>query len=242
MKDISKKIKNPPAQEDHFNEAPQEVNPMKDLLDQLKELSEAANPPKKVWKDKPNTQGSGLVPNAQPFRPRNTQAPLPGNYQPYVPAQPYPGPPSKCYYCFENFHSLKICRYLAEDMEKKILSRQGLNFLYPNFQREPSDGTSSPKDLIREFDKEQKEIPNKIIEKEKPPSIPEYQKVVELKKEEKEFLFVQVELWSNWEPPTVSSPTEMLETHAALRKTKKQLANQESQNKEDSPGKKPILP
>ncbi|MBW0569721.1 hypothetical protein O181_109436 [Austropuccinia psidii MF-1] len=242
MKDITKKIKNPPAQEAHVNEAPKEVNPMKDVLDQLKELSEAVNPPKKVWKDKPNTQGSGLAPNAQPFRPRNTQAPLPANYQPYVPAQLYPRPPLKCYYCFENGHSLTRCSYLAEDMEKRIVSRQGLNFLYPNFQRVPSEGTKSPKDLVREFDKEQKEISNRIIEKEKPLSRPEDQKIVELKKEEKEVSIAQVEDWGNWEPPIVSSPTEMLETHATLRQTKQRLAKQESQNREDSQSKKPILP
>ncbi|MBW0464831.1 hypothetical protein O181_004546 [Austropuccinia psidii MF-1] len=101
MKDIERKIKNTPAQEAHFNEVPKEVNQMKDVLDQLKELSGAVNPPKKVWKDKPNTQGSGLEPNEQPFRPRNTQAPLPEDYQPYVPAQLYLRPPLKCYYCFE---------------------------------------------------------------------------------------------------------------------------------------------
>ncbi|MBW0505355.1 hypothetical protein O181_045070 [Austropuccinia psidii MF-1] len=75
MKYITKKIKKPQAQEAHFNEAPKEVNPMKDVLDQLKELSEAFNPPKKVQKDKPNTQGSGLAPYAQPFRKENKQEP-----------------------------------------------------------------------------------------------------------------------------------------------------------------------
>ncbi|MBW0525311.1 hypothetical protein O181_065026 [Austropuccinia psidii MF-1] len=97
MKDITKKIENPPAQEAHFNEALKEVSQKKDILDQLKELSEAVNPPKKVWKVKPNTQGSDLEPNAQPLRQRNTQEPLPANYQPYVPAQLYPRPPLKCY-------------------------------------------------------------------------------------------------------------------------------------------------
>ncbi|MBW0586683.1 hypothetical protein O181_126398 [Austropuccinia psidii MF-1] len=127
-------------------------------------------------------------------------------------------------------------------MEKRIVSRQGLNFLYPNFQRVPSEGTKSPKDLVREFDKEQKEISNKIIEKEKPLSRPEDQKIVELKKEEKEVSIAQVEDWGNWEPPIVSSPTEMLETHATLRQTKQRLAKKESQNREDSQSKKPILP
>ncbi|MBW0547222.1 hypothetical protein O181_086937 [Austropuccinia psidii MF-1] len=156
MKDITTEIKNPPAQEAHVNEEPKEFNSMEEVLDQLKELSEAVNSPKKVWKDKPNTQASGLATNAQPFRPRKAQTPLPENYQPYVPEQLYPRPPLKCYYCFENGHSLKICSYLAEDMEKRTVSRQGLNFFYPNFQRVSSEGTKSPKDLVREFDKEQK--------------------------------------------------------------------------------------
>ncbi|MBW0569640.1 hypothetical protein O181_109355 [Austropuccinia psidii MF-1] len=127
-------------------------------------------------------------------------------------------------------------------MEKRIVSRQGENFLYPNFQSVPSEGTKSPKDLVREFDKEQKEISKKIIEREKHLSRPEDQKIAELKKEEKEFSIAQVEDWGNWEPPIVSSPTEMLETDATLRQTKHRLDKQESQNKEDSPSKKPILP
>ncbi|MBW0467819.1 hypothetical protein O181_007534 [Austropuccinia psidii MF-1] len=93
MKDISKKIKILSAQEAHFNEALKEVNPMKDVLDQLKELSDAWNPSNKVWKDKPNTQESGLEQNARPFRPRKTQTPLLENYQPYVPEKAYPRPP-----------------------------------------------------------------------------------------------------------------------------------------------------
>ncbi|MBW0570064.1 hypothetical protein O181_109779 [Austropuccinia psidii MF-1] len=76
MKDIMNKMKNPPAQEAHVNEAPSKVNPLKDALEHSKELSEAVNSPKKVWKDKPNKQGSGLAPNAPPFRPRNNQAPF----------------------------------------------------------------------------------------------------------------------------------------------------------------------
>ncbi|MBW0535372.1 hypothetical protein O181_075087 [Austropuccinia psidii MF-1] len=156
MTDITKKIRNPPSQEAHVNDASKEGNPMNDALCQLKELPEADNPPKKVWNDKPNTQGSGLMPNAQPFRPITTQAPLPENYQPYVPEQLYPRPPFKCYYCFENGDSFQTCSHLSEYMEKRIFSRQGLNFLYPNCQRVPSEGTKFPKDLFREFDKEQK--------------------------------------------------------------------------------------
>ncbi|MBW0563709.1 hypothetical protein O181_103424 [Austropuccinia psidii MF-1] len=194
MKDITKRINNPPAKEAHINEAPKEVNPMKDVLEQLKELSDSVNPPKKVWKDKPNRQGSGLAPIAQPFRQRNTQAPFPANFQPYAPEQLHPRPPLRCYYCFKNGHSLTRCSYLAEDMEKRILTR------------------------------------------------PEDQNINQLKKEEKEVSIAQVEDWGNWEPPIVSSPNEMLETQATLRQTKQRLAKKESQNREDSESKKPILP
>ncbi|MBW0464824.1 hypothetical protein O181_004539 [Austropuccinia psidii MF-1] len=125
-------------------------------------------------------------------------------------------------------------------MENIIFSRKGLNFLYPNFQRVPSERTKAPKDLVKEFDKEQKDISKNIIENENTLSRPEDQKIVELKKEEKE-VSISVEDWGNWEPPIVSSHTEMLEVHATLRQTKQILAKQESQNKEDSQSKKPIL-
>ncbi|MBW0541699.1 hypothetical protein O181_081414 [Austropuccinia psidii MF-1] len=204
--------------------------------------SEDVNQSKKVCKDKPNKKGSGLALNAKPFRKRNTQAPLPTNYQPNVPEQLYPRPPLKIYYCFENGHSLARFSFLAEDMEKRIVSRQVLNFLYPNLQRVPSEGTKSPKALVRDFDKEQKEISKNIIENEKAYIKTRRSKIVELEKEEKEVSIGQVEDWGNWEPPTISSPTEILETHAPLRQTKKIFAKQESQNKEDSQSKKPILP
>ncbi|MBW0589540.1 hypothetical protein O181_129255 [Austropuccinia psidii MF-1] len=119
-------------------------------------------------------------------------------------------------------------------MENRIVSGKGLNFLYPNFQRVPSEGSKSPKDLVREFTKELKEISKNIIQNEKPLSRPEDQNIVDLKKEEEEVLISQVEDWGNWEPPIVSSPTEMLETHATLRQKKQRLVKQESQNKEDS--------
>ncbi|MBW0524143.1 hypothetical protein O181_063858 [Austropuccinia psidii MF-1] len=97
MKVITKKRKSLPAQEAHVNKAPKEVNPIKDVLEHLKELLEGVNSPKQVWKKQQKTQGSVLAPSAQPLIPTNTQAPLPTNYKPYVPAQCYPRPPLKCY-------------------------------------------------------------------------------------------------------------------------------------------------
>ncbi|MBW0477956.1 hypothetical protein O181_017671 [Austropuccinia psidii MF-1] len=104
MKDIKKKIENPKAQEAYVNEAPKEVNPMTDVLDWLKDLSEAITQLQKFQKDKPNTQGLDLETKAQPFRQINTQAPLAANYQPSFPGISYPRPPLKCYYFFEYGH------------------------------------------------------------------------------------------------------------------------------------------
>ncbi|MBW0505115.1 hypothetical protein O181_044830 [Austropuccinia psidii MF-1] len=106
-------------------------------------------------------------------------------------------------------------------MEKRIFIRQGSNFLYPNFQRVPPEGTKSPKDLVRELYKEKKAIPKKIIEKEKPLSGAEDQKIAELENKEKESSIAQVENQGNWETPTESSPTEILETPTTLRQKKK---------------------
>ncbi|MBW0577483.1 hypothetical protein O181_117198 [Austropuccinia psidii MF-1] len=97
MKVITKKRKSLSTQEAHVNEAPKELNPMKDILEHLKELLEGVNSPKQVWKKQPKTQGSVLAPSAQPLIPTNTHTPLPANYRPYVPAQCYPRPPLKCY-------------------------------------------------------------------------------------------------------------------------------------------------
>ncbi|MBW0474286.1 hypothetical protein O181_014001 [Austropuccinia psidii MF-1] len=193
------------------------------VLDQLKELSEAYNPPNKVCKYKPNTQGSGLAPNVQLFRPRNTQEALHENYQPYVSAQVYSRPPLMCNHGFENRHELKIFSYLEEYMEKQT-------------------GTKSQKDLVRELEKEKKETAKNKIKNEKPLSRPEDQTIVELKKEEKEVLLDQLEDWGNWEPPTVSSPTEMLETYAVLRQRKQRFSKKESQNKEDPQSNQPLIP
>ncbi|MBW0579971.1 hypothetical protein O181_119686 [Austropuccinia psidii MF-1] len=56
MKDINKKIRNSPAEEAHVNEAPKEVNPMKDVLEHLKEISEAVNPQKRSLRIKTHTR------------------------------------------------------------------------------------------------------------------------------------------------------------------------------------------
>ncbi|MBW0545449.1 hypothetical protein O181_085164 [Austropuccinia psidii MF-1] len=97
MKVITKKRKSLPTQEAHVNKAPKGVNPMKDVLEHLKELLEGVSSPKQVWKKQPKTQGSVLAPSVQPLIPTNTQAPLPENYQPYVPEKCYLRPPLKCY-------------------------------------------------------------------------------------------------------------------------------------------------
>ncbi|MBW0490763.1 hypothetical protein O181_030478 [Austropuccinia psidii MF-1] len=80
-------------------------------------------------------------------------------------------------------------------MKNRILSRKGLNFLDTNFKRVPLELTNSSKELVKKFNKEKKEIPKKIIEKEIPLSRPEVPNIVVPKKEEKEVSITQVEDW-----------------------------------------------
>ncbi|MBW0587370.1 hypothetical protein O181_127085 [Austropuccinia psidii MF-1] len=68
---------------------------VKEVLNQLKTLSEAVNPPRRNWN---NNQEQILPQNNQPYRPRNPLPPFSSSYQPYIPAQMAPRPPLKCAY------------------------------------------------------------------------------------------------------------------------------------------------
>ncbi|MBW0510778.1 hypothetical protein O181_050493 [Austropuccinia psidii MF-1] len=85
--------------------------------------------------------------------------------------------------------------------------------------------------FIEEYD-----IISKYLLKPKDPMI------VKPMNEEEEVSIAQVEDWGNWEPPTVSSPIEMLGKNETIRQKKQRLAKKEIQIKEDSQSKNPILP
>ncbi|MBW0564300.1 hypothetical protein O181_104015, partial [Austropuccinia psidii MF-1] len=93
VKELTHKLQNSPQPEPQpINEGKESV---KEVLNKLKTLSEAVNPPKRNCK---NNQEQILPQNNQPYRPRNPLPPFSSSYQPYIPAQMAPGPPLKCAY------------------------------------------------------------------------------------------------------------------------------------------------
>ncbi|MBW0576605.1 hypothetical protein O181_116320 [Austropuccinia psidii MF-1] len=115
VKELTHKIKNPPQPEPQpRNEGKESV---KEVLNQLKTLSEAVNPSRRNWK---NNQEQRFPQNNQPYRPRNPLPPFSSSYQPDIPAKMAPRPPLKCAYRKEEGHSATRCTHLPEDLEKRI--------------------------------------------------------------------------------------------------------------------------
>ncbi|MBW0512213.1 hypothetical protein O181_051928 [Austropuccinia psidii MF-1] len=100
--------------------------------------------------------------NNQGFRPKDNFSPQPNKSVPYVTANNVPNFTVKFYYFSEEGHSTGRCNEFIEDQHKKWALRQGLNYLYPNWERVPNDGKFSPEYLVREFQKEQQELKRKL--------------------------------------------------------------------------------
>ncbi|MBW0549665.1 hypothetical protein O181_089380 [Austropuccinia psidii MF-1] len=139
-------------------EVPREKEVSKQFMEQLDELSKIAKPQKIAYANPQETSG---------FRPKNNLPPASSRYVPYAPAQNAPKPLVRCYYCSEEGHSTRRCNELIEDKKKKWVIRQWLNYLYPNWARIPTDAKLSPKQLVREFQKEKEELKKKFEEKAK---------------------------------------------------------------------------
>ncbi|MBW0515926.1 hypothetical protein O181_055641 [Austropuccinia psidii MF-1] len=110
--------------------------------------------------------------NNQQFKPRNDLPSFSQRHVPYAPAQNIQEPYVKCYYCLEEGHSVNRCNYLFHDQNKKWVSRQGGGFLFPNWQRVPTDGKIAPNKLVEEFAKEQEEPTKKMREDEATEALP----------------------------------------------------------------------
>ncbi|MBW0587966.1 hypothetical protein O181_127681 [Austropuccinia psidii MF-1] len=84
-------MKSPPQPEPQpRNEGKESV---KEVLNQLKTLSEAVNPPRRNWN---NNQEQIFPQNNPPYRPTNPLPPFSSSYQPCIPAEMAPRPPLKC--------------------------------------------------------------------------------------------------------------------------------------------------
>ncbi|MBW0532908.1 hypothetical protein O181_072623 [Austropuccinia psidii MF-1] len=209
----------------------------KEVLNQLKALSEAVNPPRRNWK---NNQEERLSQNNQPYRPRNPLPPFSSSYQPYIPAQMAPRPPLKYDYCKEEGHSATRCSHFSEDLDRRIFRTQGASYLFPNCQRAPTEGDESVKDIVRAFAKEKEELNKEFMDRKTLKPKPEEEvKPTEKKSEDKSTSIAHVEDWANWKPPTISSANDPFESHIGPRQTKQRMERQ-SQNQE--PKKKAEIP
>ncbi|MBW0583843.1 hypothetical protein O181_123558 [Austropuccinia psidii MF-1] len=131
-------------------------------------------------------------------------------------------------------HSVNRCNYLFEDQNKKWVSRQGGGFLYPNWQRVPTDGKVAPKKLVEDFSKELEELPKKMREDEAKEALPKPNpiKIIQLKKDDSATAIAKVENWGIWQPPTISSANEPLLSNYGLRNTKQRNSRAENSNQD----------
>ncbi|MBW0589329.1 hypothetical protein O181_129044 [Austropuccinia psidii MF-1] len=155
LKELNNKIKEQQRPRIQDQEEKKEI---KDFIKQIKELTEAVLPQNKT--------GQVFKQENQTRYPKDSLPPFSQRHIPYTPAQNTPKPYFKCYYCLEEGHSVNRCNYLFEDQNKKWVSRQGGGFLFPNWQRVPTDGKIAPKKLVEDFAKEQEELTKKMKEDE----------------------------------------------------------------------------
>ncbi|MBW0465096.1 hypothetical protein O181_004811 [Austropuccinia psidii MF-1] len=143
--------------------------------------------------------------NNQQFKPRNDLPQFSQSYVPYAPAQKIPKPYFKCSYHLEEGHSVNRCNYLFEDQNKKGVNRQGGGFLFPNWQRVPTDGKTTPKRLVKEFAKEQAQLTKKMKEDEAKEALPKpnQMNIIQLKKDDSATAIAKVENWRIWKPQTI---------------------------------------
>ncbi|MBW0537999.1 hypothetical protein O181_077714 [Austropuccinia psidii MF-1] len=215
MKELIKTLKE--QKEAVMDEAPVENKNVKQFLDQLNELTNVATPQKKIIN---NPQS-----NNQGFRPKDNVSSPPNRSVPYVPAQNVPKFTVKCYYFSEEGNSTVRSNELIEVKEQKWVIRQGFNYLYPNWERVPNDGKFSPKDLVREFQKEKEELKRKLEEK---------TKEEEQKKKDKSTAFISMDDWGNWQPPCISTGLEEPLGYAYGLRNTKQRKEQEYKLKTQS--------
>ncbi|MBW0468536.1 hypothetical protein O181_008251 [Austropuccinia psidii MF-1] len=145
MKDLTQKIQNPQPQEHQSRDTGKD--PVKEVFNQLKHLSEVVSSPKKPQSR--NNKNQRFMQNSQQFKPRYPLTPISLIYQPYAPARMAPRQPLKCYYCLEEGTFATRCNHLTEDLEERIVFKGGGTYLFPNSQRVPTEAPTSSKALFK---------------------------------------------------------------------------------------------
>ncbi|MBW0493075.1 hypothetical protein O181_032790 [Austropuccinia psidii MF-1] len=104
-----------------------------------------------------------------------------------------PREPLKFYYCLEEEHSTIRCNHLTEYLEKRVVLKHGGTYLFPNFQRVPTEGPKSAKELVRNFAKEQEDFTIKMMKQSNLPPKKQEITVIEESKGEKATTIAQIE-------------------------------------------------
>ncbi|MBW0572646.1 hypothetical protein O181_112361 [Austropuccinia psidii MF-1] len=136
----------------------------------------------------------------------------------------------KCYYWLEEGHSSIRFNHITEEFDKRIVLKCGGTYIFPNFQRVPTEGPTSANELDKQFAKEQEELTKKLIEKENSPPNKQGTTVIEERKGEKAEAIAQIEEWRNWKPPKISPANENIQIRFGIRKKRQRAERQESQN------------
>ncbi|MBW0577089.1 hypothetical protein O181_116804 [Austropuccinia psidii MF-1] len=141
-----------------------------------------------------------------------------------------PRQPLKCYYCLEEGNLAIRCNNLTEDLEKRIFLKNGGTYIFPNFQRVPTEGPKSEKELVKHFAKEKEYFTMKMMEKSNLPPKKQEITVIEERKGEKATAISQVEELGNWKPPQISPENENIQINFGLRQKRQRASRKESQN------------
>ncbi|MBW0512600.1 hypothetical protein O181_052315 [Austropuccinia psidii MF-1] len=136
----------------------------------------------------------------------------------------------KCSYCLEEVNTTIRYNHLTEDLEKRIVLKRGGTYLFPNFQRIPTEGPKSAKELVRHFAKEQEDFTKKMMEQSNPPPKNQERTVIEESKGEKTTAIAQIEEWGHWKLPQISPANENLQINVGPRQTRQRASIQESQS------------
>ncbi|MBW0478798.1 hypothetical protein O181_018513 [Austropuccinia psidii MF-1] len=135
----------------------------------------------------------------------------------------------ECYYFLEEAHSAIRFNNLMEDLEKIIVLKHGGTYLFPNFQRVPTEGPISENKLVRHSFKEQEEFTKKMIEKLHPPPKNHEATVIDHHRDENAAAIAQIEEWEDWRPPQISPENENIQINVGLRKTQQRASRQRTQ-------------
>ncbi|MBW0505268.1 hypothetical protein O181_044983 [Austropuccinia psidii MF-1] len=94
--------------------------------------------------------------------------------------------PLKSYYFLEEGQSAIRFNHLTEDLDERIVLKHEGTYLFPNFQRIPTEGPQSAKELVRHNSKEQEYFTKKMMEQSNPPPKKQETALIEERKGEKQ--------------------------------------------------------